>query len=39
MIQQLAQVYQLQQQYPDDVAKVSKGIPGREQRPMMDLLM
>lgn len=38
MIQQLAQVYQLQQQYPDDVAKVSKGIPGRDQRPMMDLL-
>ena len=38
MIQQLAQVYQLQQQYPDDVAKISQGIPGREQRPMMDLL-
>jgi len=38
MIQQLAQVYQLQQQYPEDVAKVSQGVPSREQRPMMDLL-
>lgn len=38
MIQQLAQVYQLQQQYPEDVAKVSQGMPAREQRPMMDLL-
>lgn len=38
IIQQMAQAYQLRQEYPDDVAKVSKGVPGREQRPMMDLL-